>query len=103
MIEGFDNFEGEANRLQEAAKDLEGSIPFSDLFPSGFMHRYTQYDSIDELLSSGGFEVNSEDDYEAIPDEDIDAHVAKTTKFDSWQAMLTNAIEDSYIIERLGL
>ena len=45
MIEGFDNFEGEANHLQEAAKDLEGSIPFSDLFPSGFMHRYTQFDS----------------------------------------------------------
>jgi hypothetical protein len=51
----------------------------------------------------GGFEINSEDDYEAIPDEDIDAHVAKTTKFDSWEEMLTNAIGDSYIIERLGL
>jgi len=103
MIEGFDNFEGESNRIQEAARDLEGSIPFADLFPSGFMHQYTQFDTIDELLSSGGFEINSPDDYEAIPDEDIDSHVAKTTKFDSWQEMLTHAIEDSYIIERLGL
>ena len=84
-------------------EDLEGPIPFADLFPSGFMHQYTQFDSIDELLSSGGFEINSADDYEAISDEAIDAHVAKTTKFDSWQELLTNAIEDSYIIEKLGL
>jgi len=103
MIEGFDNFEGESYRLQEVANNSEGLIPFTELFTSEFMHQYTQFDSIEELLSSGGFEVNSEDDYEAIPDEDIDAYVAKTTKFDSWEQMLTNAIEDSYIIERLGL
>ncbi|SPF53138.1 conserved hypothetical protein [Candidatus Desulfosporosinus infrequens] len=103
MIESYDDFQGETNLPQEAATNLEGSIPFIDLFPSRFMHQYTQFDSIDELLSSGGFEVNSEDDYEAIPDEAIDAHVAKTTNFDSWREMLTNAIEDSYIIERLGL
>ena len=60
MIEGFDNYEGESNRLQEAAKDLEGSIPFTDLFPSRFMHQYTQFNSIDELLSTGGFEVDSD-------------------------------------------
>ncbi|HEY8909104.1 MAG TPA: hypothetical protein VIM51_02330 [Desulfosporosinus sp.] len=84
-------------------EDLEGSIPLADLFPSGFMHQYTQFDSIDELLSSGGFNINSAEDYEAIPDETIDAHVAKTTKFDSWQDLLTHAIEDSYIIEKLGL
>jgi len=103
MIEDFKNFVGESDHLQEAVKDLEGSIPFNDLFPSRFMHQYTQFDSIDELLSSGGFEVDSEDDYEAIPDEDIDAYVGKTTKFDSWMEMLTFAIEDSDIIERLGL
>ncbi|MCO5388592.1 hypothetical protein [Desulfosporosinus sp.] len=70
----------------------EGSIPFTALFPSQFMQQYTQFKSIEELLSSGGFEVNSEEDYEAIPDEDIDAHVAKTTKFNSWKEMLTNAV-----------
>ncbi|MDR3540422.1 MAG: hypothetical protein P4L69_05565 [Desulfosporosinus sp.] len=89
--------------MNEGSDNSKGAIPFTDLFPSGFMHQYTQFNSIDELLFYGGFEVNSEDDYEAILDEDIDAHVAKTTEFNSWREMLTNAIEDSYIFERLGL
>ncbi|MDR3602832.1 MAG: hypothetical protein P4L49_20535 [Desulfosporosinus sp.] len=101
MIKSFDDCD--SNPLQEASTDIEGSIPFTDLFPSRFMHQYTQFDSIEDLLAAGGFEVNSEDDYESIPDEDINALVAKTTKFDSWEEMLTNAIGDSYIIERLGL
>ncbi|HBV88168.1 MAG TPA: hypothetical protein DEF42_16310 [Desulfosporosinus sp.] len=57
------------------------------------MRHYTQYESIDELLSSGGFVVNSEEDYEAIPDEAIDAHVRKTTNFLSWKEMLTEAVD----------
>ncbi len=72
---------------------IEGSISLNELFTSKFMQQYTQFESIEELLSSGGFEVNSEEDYEAIPDEDIDAHVAKTTKFCSWKEMLTDAVE----------
>ena len=102
MIESFDNFEGESNPLQKAAKDLEGSISFTELFTSEFMQLYTQYESIEELLSSGGFEVNSEEDYEAIPDEDIDAHVAKTTNFRSWKEMLTEAVEASFSINKSG-
>ena len=95
MIESYDNFEGKSNPIQKTAKDLEGSILFTELFTSEFMRLYTQYESIEELLSSGGFEVNSEDDYEAIPDEDIDAHVAKTTNFRSWKEMLTEAVQAS--------
>ncbi|WP_143159014.1 hypothetical protein [Desulfosporosinus lacus] len=57
------------------------------------MKLYTQYESIEDLLSSGGFEVNSEEDYEAISDEDIDAHVSKTTNFSSWREMLTEAVD----------
>lgn len=66
---------------------------FTELFTSDFMRHYTQYESIDELLSSGGFVVNSEEDYEAIPDEAIDAHVRKTTNFLSWKEMLTEAVD----------
>ena len=99
MIESCDNYEGESNPLQKAAMDLEGSITFTELFTSEFMQLYTQYESIEELLSSGGFEVNSEEDYEAILDEDIDAHVAKTTNFQSWKEMLTEAIEASFNIK----
>ena len=80
IIEVFENFEDEPNRLQEMTNNVDGSFSLTELFTSKFMQQYTQFESIEELLSSGGFEVNSEEDYEAIPDEDIDAHVVKTTK-----------------------
>lgn len=93
ISEGLNNFDAKSNILDKAAENLESSISFTELFTSEFMKLYTQYDSIEELLSSGGFEVNSEEDYEAIPDEDIDAHVSKTTNFSSWREMLTEAVE----------
>ena len=91
--ERCNNYGAESNSLQQAAESLEGPISFTELFSSEFMELYTQYESIEELLSSGGFEVNSEEDYEAISDDDIDAHVLKTTNFRSWREMLIEAVD----------
>ncbi|EGW40773.1 hypothetical protein [Desulfosporosinus sp. OT] len=99
MIEGFNNFEVDSDQQQTTTNGVEGSLSFTDLFTSEFMQLNTQFDSIEELLSAGGFVINSEEDYEAIPDEDIDAHVAKTTKFDSWKELLTNAIETTFTLK----
>lgn len=78
----------------EKPENSKGPVYFTDLFNSEFMKLYTQYNTIEELLLAGGFEVNSEEDYEAIPDEIIDSHVAKTTNFQSWKEMLTEAVKD---------
>ncbi|MDP4127695.1 MAG: hypothetical protein Q8912_12215 [Bacillota bacterium] len=77
----------------ETANDPEGSITLGQIFTSEFMRLYTQFESIEELLLSGGFVINSEEDYVAIPDEAIDAYVSKTTNFATWKEMLTEAIE----------
>lgn len=99
MIEGFNNFEVDSIQQQKAAHDVEGSMSFTDLFSSEFMQQYTRFDTIEELFSSGNFIINSEHDYEAISDKDIDAHVVKTTKFGSWKEMLTNAIEAKFTLK----
>lgn len=74
-------------------KNQQGSTSINDIFTPDFMEKYTQFNSITEMLASGGFEINSEEDYEAIPDQAIDTFVAKTTKFNSWKEMLLNAVE----------
>ncbi|WP_407312081.1 hypothetical protein [Desulfosporosinus sp. SB140] len=84
------------NQNQYRSNDLqnptsEEPIYLNDLFTSEFMQIYTKFDSIEKLLSSGGFEVNSEEDYDAIPDKEIDAFVLKTTNFQSWKEMITEA------------
>ncbi|AET69538.1 hypothetical protein Desor_4099 [Desulfosporosinus orientis DSM 765] len=76
----------------------KGSMDFTELFPAEFMKHYTQFESIDELLSSGGFSIHSQEDYDAIPDKDIDAHIKKTTNFNSWREMLINALETSRLL-----
>jgi hypothetical protein len=94
MIASFNNIENKANCPQTLSEDHENTITLSDIFTSEFMKLYTQFESIEELLSSGGFVINSEEDYDAIPDKDIDAHVAKTTNFRSWKEMLSEAAND---------
>lgn len=103
-ITGFDNFEKELKRLQKAAEKLEGkhSVSFAELFTTEFMQKYTPYESLEELFVTGGFEVNSKEDLEAIPDEEMDTHVAQTTKFDSWEDMQSAAVKN-YTVKKLGL
>jgi len=93
IIEGSEDIAGESYCEQIGTVETKDQIYFNDLFTPEFMRLYTQYDSIEKLLSSGGFEVRSAEDYESIPDEAIDAHILKTTNFHSWKEMLTEAIE----------
>ncbi|WP_407311388.1 hypothetical protein [Desulfosporosinus sp. SB140] len=99
MIESFNHIENETNWLEKPPRDLEEeTVTLSQIFTSQFMQLHTQFGSIEELLSSGGFEINSEEDYDAIPDRDIDAHVAVTTNFSTWKEMLI-AAADAYLVE----
>ncbi len=101
MNESSSTIENESNYPRKSSEPLEGTVTLSDLFTTEFMRLYTQFESIEELLSFGGFEINSEEDYDAIPDEEIDAHIVNTTNFRSWKEMLTEAT-DTYLIEKSG-
>lgn len=89
--------------LEKASKELDGEhqVPFDDIFTNSFMRKYTSVSDFDEFLTTGGFEVNSEEDFEAIPDADMDNHVKKSTKFSSWQEMLSTAGQE-YALKKLG-
>jgi len=83
------------DKLQEKLKKLERtqSVPFDKLFNSGFMNRYSQFTNIEEFFDKGGFEFESEDEFENIPEDKLDQHVQATTNFGKWQEMLTKAGE----------
>ncbi|MHB1651379.1 MAG: hypothetical protein ACYCVD_02745 [Desulfitobacteriaceae bacterium] len=46
--------------------------------------------------------MNTQEDFDAIPNEEMDAHVAKTTQFDSWEEMMSEAVKN-YTAKQLGL
>ena len=61
---------------------------FNDVFDAAFKLRYTRYRSCEKFLAGGGFSIACQKDFEELPEEKMDAHVKKTTKFSSWQEML---------------
>ena len=88
-IKGLD----ELTRLQKRVEELEGThqVPFDQAFPPDFMIEFTDFTSIDEMFEASGFKADTEKDFAAIPDDEWDAFVARTTRFASWEEMRAEA------------
>lgn len=102
-IKGLNQLQKQLKQMERAAKSLENthSVSFDELFSNSFMRKYTQFSNFDEFLKAGNFIVNSQEDFEAIPDNEMDLHVGRATKFSSWQDMLGKAGEE-YALKKLG-
>lgn len=102
-IEGLDKLQNRLKQMEKAAKEpeKEEAVSLPVLFSPAFMSQHTRFNSFEDFLSGGGFEVNSQEDFEAIPDDAMDKHVAQTTKFGSWEEMLSTATEN-YVAKKLG-
>lgn len=103
-ITGLDKLEKQLKQMEKGAKELSNTthISFGELFSTSFMRKYTSFSSMDELLDAGGFKVESQEDFEAIPDIEFDKHIAAYTKFKNWDEMLSEATSQ-YVIKKLGL
>lgn len=103
-IDGLDKLQKQLNKMEKAAKELEknNQIPFDELFTRSFMLKYTNFSNFDELLEAGNFVVNSQKDFEAIPDVEFDIHISQVTKFRKWEDMLSKATE-IYVSNKLGI
>ncbi|QLY79189.1 hypothetical protein [Clostridium intestinale] len=103
-VKGLDKLQKDLDKMAKSAQQLEknNSVPLTDLFNGSFMARYTEFKSFDEFLESGNFQVNSQSDFDAIPDEDMDIHVKASTHFSKWEDMFSKATE-IYITKKLGL
>lgn len=103
-LKGFDELEKKLLKMQKSAEELSGtrSVSFDDLFTASFMEKYSNFISFDKFLEAGKFIVNSQKDFKAIPDNEMDLHVSKTTNFSSWKDMLVKANEE-LTFKKLGL
>lgn len=100
---GFDELhkklEDWKNRAEKLSKEKQ--VSFSELFDKTFMKKYTNFSTFDELLENGNFVATTNEEFEAIPDDEFDLHVSKTTKFSCWGDMLNKATE-LYATRKLG-
>jgi len=103
-ITGLDKVLEKLDDLKKKAEELDSThnVPFSELFPEPFMRKYTEHSTFQELLDSGGYAVQSTEDFLKIPHEAWNAHIVKKTKFSSWDEMRKQAIGE-YTKRKLGL
>lgn len=92
------------DKLQRRLKKLDGThnVSLDKLFSNSFMRRYTQHATIDEFFDAGGFEFEKEEEFENIPEQQLNVQVQATTHFSSWQEMLNKAGED-WMAKELGI
>ena len=69
-------------------------VSFNELFSPGFMSRYTQFRTINEMVEKSPFKVESEEDFKNIPDKEWDNYVKEKTSFQSWDEMMSKAGEE---------
>lgn len=103
-MNGLNKLQKQLKQMEKGAKELGKTkqVTFGELFPSSFMRKYTSFSSMDELLNAGGFKAESQEDFESIPDDEFDKHIAANTKFNTWEDMLSEATSQ-YTAKKLGL
>lgn len=72
---------------------LPQAVDFSELFDRSFMRRFTHCRSFERFLVGGRFRVRSQAEFEALPEEEMDAYVRRATRFSSWKEMLDTATD----------
>lgn len=102
-MDGFDELQDRLEEMKESAEELDGEnkIPFDELFDESFMRSHTEFESFDELIDESPWEVESEDDFIAIPEDEFDEYVAEHSEFDDWEEMKGVAAQ-KWMSSRLG-
>ncbi|EOP32238.1 hypothetical protein CN544_19205 [Bacillus toyonensis] len=102
-MNGLDKLQKDLKNMEKAAKELDGkqSIPFPVLFNNSFMKKYTKFNNIDELFENSAFEVETDEDFAKIPDDEWDKYINEVTDFENWEEMMSKAA-GLYTLKKLG-
>ena len=103
-IEGLDKLQRKLKDLGRKAQELDGEheVSLAEFLSPDFMVHNTDFGNAQEMLDESGFEIESQEDFEKIPDPEWDAFITARTRFSSWEEMLTAATGE-WTSEQLGL
>jgi hypothetical protein len=91
--------------LARRAQELDGrkqEVPLPELLTPSFLASCSRFQSADEMFEASGFEVQSTEDFKAIPDAEWDVFIRDNTSYEDWTAMLGDAVK-ARVIKQLGL
>lgn len=100
----LDQMAKQLKSMAKKAKKLNGSeqhVDFSVLFNKSFMQKNTGFSSIQEMFKNSGFSIESQSDFDSIPEAEWNSFVQSNTKFKSWEKMLHEAVA-AHTAKQLG-
>ena len=103
-INGLDDLQKKLEELQKKVKSLDGEhkVPIIELFPADFMTRYTEFHSIEEMMSEGGIDFESANESQLETNNVWNEFVSKHTEFNNWNSMMGKAGEE-WVSKKLDL
>lgn len=83
MSNGFKEFDRKLKKMQQKASELEKGqeLQLNELFTDSFMKKNTKFSSLDEMLDKSPFTIETQQDFESIPDDLWDDFVRENSKF----------------------
>ena len=93
----MDSIKKQLKELEKKLKKADGYASFNELFNKDFMRNYTDFGSIEEFFNFGGFEVNTQEDYNNLSREELDKVVCEKTKLKTWEEMLRCAAKEEMV------
>lgn len=102
--DGFDDLSKTIKELSKKAKDLEKAdpVPLEEVLSPKFISKHSRFSDAQDFFDASGFDFDNSEEFDAIPEEDLDEFVRSETPFDSWSEMLSKAVEE-WAASKLGL
>ncbi|REK71154.1 hypothetical protein DX130_22130 [Paenibacillus paeoniae] len=92
----FDDLLIELKEQKANQAELEQSS-LAHLFNESFMSKNSNCKSMQEFLDRGNFQAYTKEDMNLIPEELLNRHVARETRFSDWKSMLDAAMSEQPI------
>jgi hypothetical protein len=102
-INGLEDIQKSISKLQKKNESLDGTneIPIGELCTEDFIKRYTEFQSIEEMMSAGGVDFKSEKEFQLETDKSWNRFVSKNSDFCNWESMLEEATSQ-WVSKKLG-
>jgi hypothetical protein len=94
-MDGFDDLKRNLDQLAQRAQKLDGehSVPMRELLTPAFLEGHTsgRFTSWEQWAGEAPFKIDSQEDFDRLPQEEWDAYVRSTTSFSDGKEMLKAA------------
>lgn len=102
-ITGMDALQKRLKDLERRAKESDGEheVRFDELFSGEFMRKKTKFDSINDFFDATGFKIDTQQDFDDLPEDELDIKVRELTSFQSWKDFSSEAAAH-YASKKLG-